>query len=250
MEKHDDRPHAVLVAQLLRVAVGGLGLVEELEVPDAGRRHDVRRALQRHADEADLDAAELADLVGREQRLARVATDDVGGEEPEVRAVEAPVRVLAVPAVSVGWQPPYCIRSSSASPSSNSWLPTALRSSPIWFIASIVGSSWNAAESSGLAPIRSPAETTSEFGFVARERADVGRQVRGPAGVDRGGARRGRDAARAAGRRLQVAVEVVDGQQLHLDVARLGLRGGRNEKGQREKRRDRQSSEQAVACSP
>ena len=32
---------------------------------------------------------------------------------------------------STGWQPPFCIRRSSVVPSSNSWLPTALRSSPI-----------------------------------------------------------------------------------------------------------------------
>ena len=36
------------------------------------------------------------------------------------------------------------------------------------FIASIVGSSWNSAETSGLAPIRSPAETTRVFWFCAR----------------------------------------------------------------------------------
>ncbi len=35
-------------------------------------------------------------------------------------------------------------------------------------MASIVGSSWNSADSSGLAPIRSPAATVSEFGFCWR----------------------------------------------------------------------------------
>ncbi len=67
---------------------------------------------------------------------------------------------------STGWQPPFCIRRSSSVPSSNSWLPTALRSSPIWFIASMVGSSWNRLDSRGLAPIRSPADTTIELRFV------------------------------------------------------------------------------------
>ena len=42
---------------------------------------------------------------------------------------------------SVGWQPPFCIRLSSSSPSSNSWLPTEVRLSPSRFMASIVGSS-------------------------------------------------------------------------------------------------------------
>ena len=69
---------------------------------------------------------------------------------------------------SIGWQPPSCMRSSSSVPSSNSWLPTALTSRPISFIASMVGSSWNRADSSGLAPMRSPADTTTVFsGLVA-----------------------------------------------------------------------------------
>ena len=61
-----------------------------------------------------------------------------------------------------GRQPPVCIRSSSCQPSSNSWLPTEAASRPIPFSASIVGSSWNAADSSGEAPIRSPAATVTE----------------------------------------------------------------------------------------
>ena len=61
-----------------------------------------------------------------------------------------------------GMQPPSCMRTSSRQPSSNSWLPTLLMSRPISFIASMVGSSWNAAESSGVAPIRSPAATVTE----------------------------------------------------------------------------------------
>ena len=58
-------------------------------------------------------------------------------------------------------QPPFCMRFSSRQPSSNSWLPTEATSRPILFMASIVGSSWNAADSSGVAPIRSPAATVS-----------------------------------------------------------------------------------------
>ena len=55
---------------------------------------------------------------------------------------------------------------------------------PESFIASIVGSSWKSAESSGLAPIRSPAETTSVFGLRRLEHPDVGRKVLGaPAGT-------------------------------------------------------------------
>ena len=60
---------------------------------------------------------------------------------------------------SVGWQPPRCSRSSSETPSSYSWLPTELMSSPIALSTSIDGSSWNAALTSGDAPTRSPAAT-------------------------------------------------------------------------------------------
>ena len=73
------------------------------------------------------------DRVRREDRLAAVLVDDVGGEELELGAVE-PVAVAAAvdrmaavgPAgrsrglVAVG------MRSSSSMPSSNSWLPTPL----------------------------------------------------------------------------------------------------------------------------
>src|ERR671923_1287968 len=72
---------------------------------------------------------------------------------------------------SIGWQPPFCIRSSSFDPSSNSWLPTPVTSSPSSFMASIVGSSWSNAEMSGLAPIRSPAPTVIVFGFRSRRRS-------------------------------------------------------------------------------
>ncbi len=60
------------------------------------------------------------------------------------------------------------MRSSSDEPSSNSWLPTVLMSTPIALNASIVGSSWKSPESSGLAPMLSPPLTTSVLRFLAR----------------------------------------------------------------------------------
>jgi hypothetical protein len=52
------------------------------------------------------------------------------------------------------------------------------------FIASIVGSSWKSADSSGEAPIRSPAETTSVLRFVAAlARMCVARYSAPPAGT-------------------------------------------------------------------
>src|SRR5215210_2023361 len=55
--------------------------------------------------------------------------------------------------------------------------------------ASIVGSSWKAAESSGDAPIRSPADTNMVFGFVARSwRTYVARYSTPPAAMPAGSA--------------------------------------------------------------
>ena len=125
---------------------------------------------------------------------------------------------------SVGWQPPFCIRLSSFSPSSNSWLPTEVRPSPSRFIASIVGSSWKSAESSGLAPIRSPAATTSAVAMPLAELLQVAAEDPGAACGDR---RRGGLRPASDGRMppvvvvCRVPVEVVHGQQLDLDV--LGL---------------------------
>lgn len=64
-------------------------------------------------------------------------------------------------------QPPFFMRRSSVWPLSNSWLPTALKSIFIAFTASMVGSSRNSADTSGEAPIMSPAETTALFSFFA-----------------------------------------------------------------------------------
>ncbi len=63
--------------------------------------------------------------------------------------------------------PPVCLRLSSSTPRSNSWLPTELKSTPIRFIASIVGSSRNSADTSGDAPIMSPDDVMTWFGFCA-----------------------------------------------------------------------------------
>ena len=76
------------------------------------------------------------------------------------------------------------MRRSSSTPSSNSWLPTALTSRPIELSASIVGSSWKSAETSGLAPIRSPAPTVIVFEFAVRKDLMwVARNAMPPAGT-------------------------------------------------------------------
>ena len=87
------------------------------------------------------------------------------------------------------------------------------------FIASIVGSSWKIADTSGVAPIRSPAETNNVFGFVARRSWHV-------AGEELGSTRgRSSDATTRAGgiRRPQLMMEVVERQDLNLRYLSVAL---------------------------
>jgi len=79
--------------------VDRLDLVVEREARDAARRHDRRRLLQRHADEADAHAADRLDVVRGKQRLARRVDLHVGRQELELRTLErhrrADLRALA-----------------------------------------------------------------------------------------------------------------------------------------------------------
>ncbi len=153
----------------------------------------------------------VLDHVRREQRLAGVGADRRwptrnGKSAPAEGALAAGAAVGCLVPSALWRQPPFCIRSSSAEPSSNSWLPTLVTSRPRAFIASMVGSSWNAPDSSGLAPIRSPAATVSEWScparawarWVARYSTPPHGQRRGrPVGVAAGSpSRRSRSAAR------------------------------------------------------
>jgi hypothetical protein len=65
VEQHDDRLDA-LALQLRRVPVARLDLVAEVQPGHARLRHDVGRALQGHADEADPDARDLLDRIRRQ----------------------------------------------------------------------------------------------------------------------------------------------------------------------------------------
>ncbi len=52
-----------------------------------------------------------------------------------------------------------------------------MKSSPIRFMASMVGSSWKRADIRGDAPMRSPAETNTEFSAPGPGGGDVGCQI-------------------------------------------------------------------------
>ncbi len=93
--QQDDDGLDTLRAQLLRVTVRRLHLVGEVQPGHARRRDDARRVLERHADEADLDALHLVDGVRRQQRLAGRRDEGVRREVLEVGALEGQVRVRA-----------------------------------------------------------------------------------------------------------------------------------------------------------
>ena len=56
-------------------------LIQEVDVLDAGRADDVRSALERQADEPDLDPVNGLHLGSRQDRLAGVLVDDIRREE-------------------------------------------------------------------------------------------------------------------------------------------------------------------------
>ena len=128
VDQDDDRLDALLL-QLLATSVRRCRPRRRTSGP---RRplggDDRRRALQRHADEADLHA--VRSCLMRERAGRAVLRRRRRGRSP--RGTGTSRRRTPCPSwqPSVGWQPPFCIRSSSARPSSNSWLPTAVTSRP------------------------------------------------------------------------------------------------------------------------
>src|SRR3954468_18087313 len=75
-------------------------LVEEVDVLNSGRTHDLRCSLERQADDANLDATHGLRRVCRKDRLSGGLVNDVCGEELEVGARVrvpglAPVRRMA-----------------------------------------------------------------------------------------------------------------------------------------------------------
>ena len=105
VEQDDDRLDPLPLEQR-HEGVHRIGFVVEVDVGRGRRRHDVGRALQRHADDGDLDARELVDGERREDRLAGVLVGHVGGEELEVGALE-PVTARSTPRPG-GSRPPAC----------------------------------------------------------------------------------------------------------------------------------------------
>ena len=162
--QHHDRLDAALLRAAWRAALAVSTSSVNFRPCDPGLGDDVRGVLERHADEADLHAAVLLDRDAREDRLAGVLVEHVGREVAEVRALERVVRagVLVVLAVRAVVEAAARLHPHQLAPALVELVVAdAGDLRPILFIASIVGSSWNAADSSGVAPIRSPAATVT-----------------------------------------------------------------------------------------
>ena len=133
--------------------VGGLDLVGELQARDAGLGDDGRGVLQRHADEADLRRRRTFLIVyGGRIVLPVPVVDHVGREVLEVGARERVGRRRSS-GCSCRRRRRGSRRSASAaapcSPRRTRGCPRRSTSRPSLFIASMVGSSWKAADSSG-----------------------------------------------------------------------------------------------------
>ena len=218
----------LLLLELGHQRVGGLDLIAEVHLGDAGLGHDRVGVLEGHADEGDLLAPDLEDLVGLERGrpvvARRVLPEHVRAEVLEVGTVEGlagGAGVLAVRAVAVG---------QAAALLHAQQLGDAL-------VELVVAH-------------RGDVELHLVHGLDRRLVVEGGREQRAGADEVAGGDGQGRGArgarlvallvelvreeGRASGvgvvdpptgsrRRLQVAVEVVDGEQVELDVVLLVL---------------------------
>ena len=87
MDQHHDGLDAARL-QFGQQRVHGVGLVPEFQVGHAGRRDQVRRAFQGQADESHGNAAELPDRVGGKHGLAGALLEGAGGEIAKFGAEE------------------------------------------------------------------------------------------------------------------------------------------------------------------
>lgn len=227
--KEDDDGFDALLLQLGNQRVHGVGLVAELEAAHASRGDHRGRGLEGHADEGHLDAFEGAHRVGREQRLAGAPVDHVRGEEAELGAAEA----VAVRAA---------VRRVAAAPAHPAQLGRALVELVVPDGAQIQTKGVHGLDRGLVVEQRRQQRAGADqvagrhhhrVGVGRFPRADMRREVLDAPG---GGPL---DLARGAGGRLEMTVEVVDGQ--HLDVnGSIGAgqratdeQGGKSEGGDR-----------------
>jgi hypothetical protein len=221
VDQHQDRLDA-LGAQLRHQRVHRLGLVLELQAGHAGRRHDARRGLEREADEAHRHAAVALDGIGRQQRLAGGGVDGAGGQVLETRAGEGRGALAAVMRVATA-----------------ALQAQQLGRALVELVVAHGGQvqPHQAQRFDGGLVMEQGREQRAGAHQVARGHHDHVRRLRlerlHRAGQVLGTARGQRNArarnarvadAEAAGRWLQVPVEIVEGQDLQRDHRRVGRR--------------------------
>ena len=195
-----------------RGAVDGVGLVEEV----AGRRRPTALTMLGVPSSvmpmnAIFAPLECATSTGGQQRGCRVSVTTLARQELEVRALEGAVNWQP----STGWQPPVCMRRSSVGA-----LVELVVADRVQVQADHVHGLDGrlVVEERRQQRARADEVTGRDDERVAvrlGERTHVGREVLGAACVH------GADTAAGAGRRLEVSVEVVEGEELDLDLGAL-----------------------------
>ena len=204
------------------------GLIGELQIRGRPGRHQRRRLLQHRADDAHRHSLDHHHRVGRQQRAAGAPVQDIGAHirHPAaapgvlqersglgVAAVEQPQQflrarikfVIARRADDMD-RDPGCWRQLAAAVEVRRRAVACSCASASRFRNCMAGSFCSSRVMGGLAPSRSPAWMISVLGRIAGARGlQVGRQHRGAAR---------RPPAIRRRRRLQVAVEVIEGQHL------------------------------------
>lgn len=218
VDERDDRLHALLVEDL-GVLVDGLDLVVELQALDAVGGDDVGGALKGHADEPDLHAVVLPHPVGGEDRLAGLLVRHVRGEVGVVGALE----LLAVLETAVLGVTAAVLHARQLRGALVELVVADARDVEVELVHRLDG---GLVVEEPRQQRAGPDQVAGRGGDAVRVALPGGPQGRGEvldaARVDlpRGAVRQVlRDLARRAGRGLQVAVEVVEGEQLHVDRA-------------------------------
>lgn len=235
MNQNHDGANA-LPAQALDQRVDRIGLILEPVSGDARRGDDARRPFEGHADEGHLDAGEIADPEGREQRPVGALVDHVGGEILEARAPEPGVALAAVNRVTTAVLHALQFRD----PFIELVVAHGVEVQPHL----VKGFDGRFVMEQRRQKRRGPDHVAGRHHngpwVCGAQVGDMGRQVFHAAGIHRPGRRV--DAAGRTGRRHQVAVEVIHGQNLNGNRGSVIGRGRRDgdDKHHRKRQQDQQ----------
>ena len=235
VNQQDHGADALLLPEPPRVLVGGRGFIPEGEAGGARGRDDLRRALQRFANEPDFDPVDRPDGGGGKQRPSGGGVDDVGGKILKSRAGKP----VAAPAAVDGM---------AASPLQPLQFPRTA-------IELVVADrrqrqSHRVQRFDGRLVVKQPRNQRRRTDEIAGgdddrvrllldEALEMRGQVFGAAG------RRLTDASVAAGRRFEVAVKIVEGEKLDGDGRIVSARplGGQGQRDRQQGDRQEQSAD-------